>query len=376
MKRMPALITVLLLASSAFAQLWSVTTADFRRQDGVLERLAPAGVLLRESGSTNIPWDQIVSLEQKTVRQIRSADRFVLYTRDGQKLKGMPIQLGDENLTWRSSVLGEIRVPLDGVVGWAVAGAEPPSGGGQEDTVVLQNGDTVHGVIEPVQGGISLAQGTSTTPITWDGIKSVALAKVGSSGDSGGSLRLRLADGSTCLASAVELSGERLRIRRGDGSDMEIPAAAVESIQNEGGVVRFIASLKPAEVRYTPYTQISEDPPAGVQRLDQVKIGDAVFGDVIQLRPRASVVVAAPFDGRLHARYACGNAGRYTDMTFKVIVGSSAVFEAKDIRSPEPGPAIDAPVKKGEPVRFELDYGQNFDVQDYLWLIEAAFVQG
>ena len=43
-------------------------------------------------------------------------------------------------------------------------------------------------------------------------------------------------------------------------------------------------------------------------------------------------------------------------------------------KSPQAGPAVDLAVKAGDEVRLEVGFGANYDVQDFLLLLDAAFV--
>jgi len=95
---------------------------------------------------------------------------------------------------------------------------------------------------------------------------------------------------------------------------------------------------------------------------------------VIQIRPRTVLAYSSPVDGKFHLRFAAGNPGKYTNMTLRIAVNGSLVQEISDIRTSDISAAIEAPVKAGDSVQLELDYGLNFDVQDYLWLLDAAFV--
>ena len=264
---------------------------------------------------------------------------------------------------------------LDEVSGWSAADAAPPAASANEDTVILPNGDAVRGIIEGSEKGLSVAQGTAITEVKWESVRGVTLAKIGAGRPVVAGLRIRLADGSVCLVKSVQLLGDgQLQVERTAGASLKLPLRIVQSIQNEGGRAQFMARLKPAELTYTPFAQFSEEAPARSERFEQVVLDGRTYRDVIQLRPKTIFTVASPVDGKFHMRYACGKSGQFTDMDVKVSVGGSIVADKKGIRSAKPGSVIEAPVKKGDMVRIEVDYGQNFDVQDFLWLLEAAFV--
>lgn len=370
---MGALLTTLGTAAFALGQVWTLTSADFTQVDGTLERITPAAVELSNSKGGEIPWPQIVTLEQRSLAATPTPDALVLYTRDGQKIIGSPVRLESEKLTWRSA-WGEFQIALNEVSAWSPANTPPPTASANEDTVVLSNGDVLNGIIEGTGEGLSITQGVAKTEVKWESARGVSLAKIGDEPPAISGLRIRLADGSVCLAKSLQLVDGELQAERASGAPLKLPLRIVQSIQNEAGRARFLAWLKPEELKYTPFTRFSEESPARSERLDQVVIDGRTYRDVIELRPKTTYTVQSPVDGKFRLQYACGKAGQFTDMDLKVSVGGSVIAENKGIRPGNPGQAIEAAVKKGDLVRLEVDYGQQLDVQDFLWLLDAAFI--
>ena len=111
-----------------------------------------------------MPWPEVVSLEQRSVASVKTSDAFVLYTRNGQRLAGEPDSMSDDKLTWKSSLLSSVQVPLEEVSSIGRAGAAMPPAVDKEDRVVLQNGDVLTGVIEKGDGGIVLQKGDGKYP--------------------------------------------------------------------------------------------------------------------------------------------------------------------------------------------------------------------
>ena len=338
------LLAVLGLSAGAIAQLWTLTPADFQRQDGIIERLTPSGVEMR--GGVTTQWNDIVLLEQHAARAMRSDEPFVLYTRDGQKLLGAPLKMDDESITWKSNLAGEVKFPIQEVRGWAAAGAQLPPESAQEDNVILQNGDVLGGIIEGTEEGVSLVRRDVSTNLKWDAIRAISLAKTAEPLPARTGLRVQITDGSVLLASSLSIEGDRLIIAKGDAK-RGIPLAQVKAIQNVSGRVRFWTTLEPQEVKYTPYTLLSESVPEPSTLLEEVTVGGQSFSDVIQLRPRASLSIASPVAGKLHLQYAAGHPGRFTSMSLRITVGGSVIHEAKGIHEEQPSPAVEAPVREG-----------------------------
>lgn len=369
---------MMLPAGLAWGGGWSVTTADFRQESGELAEVSAQGVTLKEEGgvSRQIAWESIVVMRGPETEGAKSSEPFVLVLRSGQNLAGRPVSLADDKLTWRSELLGTSTVPVEEVRGWTKAEMGLPKVNAKEDYVQLANRDELRGVIDGAEGGVKVQQGAKASgTLKWEAIAAVVLADVGGGGTTpAGGLWVGTVDGSVFCADAIERKGEQLELQLGGKVVAKLPVSGVRQIQNRKGKVSFLAWQEPASLSYAPYTQFGTEKPAGMKVLDEVELGNETFVNVMQIRPKTTLAYSAPADGRLHFRYAAAEVGELTDMALKVTVGEKVVHEVKGYRSPTPGKAVEVPVKKGEMVSFELDYGANFDSQDHLDLLEAAFV--
>ncbi len=373
------LIGVVFWAAVCLGQSWTVTTADFQRLEGDLKAVDDAGVRVQVGGAEQaLPWAQVVSADHAGVKLVSGGEPFVVITRDGQRIAGAPVRLADEKLSWRNRMLGVLELPIEDVSGIVQAAAGTlPAGGGQEDLVVLANGDQLRGIIESdPDGGMAVQQQGTSTKVRWDNVKAVVLAKVGATtrrDETSGGLRIRLADGSVCQAQKLHRDGEQLHVQR-DAGELKLPLGAIVSVENSGGKVRFLAGMEPKESRYVPYVQISDQQPAALKVLDEVTVDGRAYRGVIQIRPRTTLTYVSGVDGKVHLRYACARPGEMTDMDVKVLVNAKAAYEKQGVSSASVSDAVEAPVKVGDTVSIEVDYGKNFDVQDWLLLLEAAFV--
>lgn len=371
MNRQLLAFVTMCIASVGLASQWTLTTSDFQQQDGALRQMDESGV---ETDAARVPWDRIVSLDQRVVDNIKSSDPFILYTRDGQQLRGEPTAVGDESLSWKGMFLKQMRVPLEDVKGLARSGVSLPPQEDNEDRVVLQNGDILSGIIAPADGGVAVQKGSVATPVKWDAIRALTLAQVSNQPASPAEYRVRLADGSVFLAKSVHTDQDEIHIVPSRGAEVPLPMQVVRSVQNEAGRVRFLVSRPPLSQEYVPYVATGAESDEGIKCLDQASVGGREYRNVLQMRPRSRVVYKSPFDGTVHLRYACGNSGRFTDMSVRVIVAGRVISDAASVKSPEAGAVIEAPVAKDEEVTIEVGFGANYDVQDFLWLLDAAFV--
>lgn len=369
-----SLIAGLWLGSALWGAQWTLTDSDLQRRDGTLKSLDHSGARFQTSSTALVPWQQIVSLEQSVVPAARSGDDFILRTRDGQSLSGQPVSIGDEQLLWKGTATKEVRVRLEDVLGFSRADSPLPPPEANEDRAVLKNGDILSGIIGPDKNGITITKGTASTPVAWDALRAVSLAQVGNSSATKSQCRITLADGSVFLAKSIRIDHEQLHMVR-SGDELTLPLELVQSIQNEAGKVRFLASLEPTHAEYVPYAAFSSETKRAPVTLDEASADGRVYRNVLQLRPKSVLSYKAPADGAFHARYVPGNAGQYTDMSLRIRVDGKAILDVGSIRATTASQVIEAPVKAGSELRIEVGYSAYYDVQDYLWLLDAAFIQ-
>ena len=119
------LMTLCAFAGSlCLAGTWTATTADFTRQDGELVAMDTQGVTLGQAANpARIAWRDLVALQQQSSREV-APEPFLLSTRDGQRIWGTPTGIRDENISWRSSMLGEVQVPMEQVM-WTRFSSSP-----------------------------------------------------------------------------------------------------------------------------------------------------------------------------------------------------------------------------------------------------------
>ena len=130
-----------------------------------------------------------------------------------------------------------------------------------------------------------------------------------------------------CLAKSIRVDGEQLQIMQPSGTQMQLPMRTVQAIENENGRVRFLAWIEPTKQEYAPYANFTGAPRVGMKRLDEVTAG---WTGVSECNPDPADVFGGlqkPVSGQLHMRYACGNVGRYTDMSLKILVAGKVVHE-------------------------------------------------
>src|SRR5258706_13383576 len=101
---------------SAFAdEGWSLTTADFKRQNVNLRAFDEAGAKVVPYGQKDeitIPLDKLLQLDRggAAVQQVRGT--FTLYLTSGDRVGGEPIAIANDQVTCRSPAAVDLTIPL------------------------------------------------------------------------------------------------------------------------------------------------------------------------------------------------------------------------------------------------------------------------
>lgn len=367
-------IALCLMTATTLAGPWTVVTSDFRQSTGTLERVDASGIALRQrSGVQELPWRDVLLLRQENVAAPAEPEPFVLHLRNGQRLAGRPAAIDADNILWRSG-LGEMKLALESIHGWAKAGEDLPATT-NEDLLVLANGDTLRGIVDAGEDGLAVDHGTGVATVKWDAIRSVTLAEIGDVKPASGGLIIKLANGSAMRAKELVSKGAQLLITDSSGQQLPMTFEAVAHIENRAGDTSLLAWQTPEQVSYTPYLAFSDATGPAITMQDELAIGQLVFVNVMRVRPHTILRYTAPADGELHLQYAAAQPGPLTDMTITVRMGENTVVEKTGVNAASPAEPARASVKAGEIVTIDVGYGANFDAGDEMLLLNAAFTK-
>lgn len=368
------LVTVMLMtAAIASADPWTVVTSDFRQGTGTLQRVSGDGIVLRQRDAVHeLPWSNVLLLRQQNVSAPAEPEPFVLHLRNGQRLSGRPAAMDAESITWRSG-LGEMKLPLEALRGWARTGVDLPATA-TDDLLVLSNGDELRGIVDGAPNGLAVDHGAGVANVAWDSIRSITLAEVGEAPAAAGGLLVRLSNGSTMLARQITGKGDQLTITDGGNQQLNVALEGVAHIENRAGQTTFLAWQNPQSARYTPYLAIGDTSEPAITIEEELTIGSRVFANVLKVRPQTTLEYQAPADGEFHLEYAAAHPGPLTDMTLTITAGDKPVAERKNVNSAAVAEPVRVPVTKGQSVRIDVGYGANFDADDEMLLLNAAFI--
>lgn len=361
-------LTVLLTCAARADTEWLLTTSDLATQRITLTGIDSAGVrgTISGGGAIAVPLDRFLSIG-RAQREARPVSRWLLVLTDGQRIAGEPVSTANETLKWRSS-MGEIDIPMRTI---AAINGVPSAAPASEDEVRLSNGDQVRGVITELSAESVSVQSAAgeVTPIPLQAVASAVFANVRSPHLNDKAIRVGLVDGSTVSASAIVLDSAQLRFQSFDGKPRGVPLESILLIEQINGPVTWLSSLTPVEAVRAGY--FGDAPPAAdassVQGSPNRSIRAHSYSRLVYDIPRGARVLRTQFaiDGDLP----------YADVTIRVLLDGRPQFERRNVRAGKPGDPLVLDVGSARQVALEVDFGENYDVQDRVVWIEPAFLR-
>jgi hypothetical protein len=377
-------VAILLIHSDLHAQeTWSLTTSDFATRPVSVTSIDSGGVEIvgPEGVNTEVSFDKLLVLERANPSSLPPAKWRVFLTGDEQ-VTGDIIEMKGEDLRFRSAALGEIVLPLKRVAALAKSGVElgeiPQNR--TEDQITLANGDVVRGIIadfSPATLSVQRSDGQSTA-VPVETISRIDLANTGAMHDTAAkTFRVTLSDGTRVDAPAVVLDGTRLRTEV-FSRKQSIPVLAVKSIEQLNGPVVWLSSLAPQEDVQVPFYG---DRPRKSQRnatvLGQpIRFASQTFLHGVGVHSLSRLTYAIdPSFRTFRTQYAMDGELPWADVTVRIKLDGNVVHEQQHFKAGKLAAPVSFDVTNGKTITLEVDYGDNYDVQDRLNWIEPAFVR-
>jgi len=377
---------------------WTLTTADFRTERVGLRAMDGKNLVAREAGESavrQVPLDRLLMIERIGDKAAPLAPaKFIAFLVGDDRAAGEPKSLTGESLTWENPTLGPLTLPVKSIV--SIVRVLPGQDAGPmtsaspttqqtEDIVTLANGDSVKGIIANVSGAAISVQpsgGGDAIDVPLDSVMKVTFASTGAAPVAATQgFRVSLADGSAITATQLRLSNPDQNLGfmlGGDRSPRNVLMSQVAAIEQVNGPVVWLSSLRPIESVQTPFLDMSW--PARMDRSvdgETIKFGDRTFGRGIGVHSYSRI--SFPIDPAMRAfrtQYAIAGEWPYANVTVRIKLDSEVAYEKSDVRSG----VLSQPVLidldgRARTLTLEVDYGQNYDVQDRFNWIEPALLK-
>jgi hypothetical protein len=355
--------------------------------DGHLEFILDSG------GERPVALGEIYKLGRKNLPSTppRSREGLLLIS-GGDRISSRLSQFDDE-FAWASSeALGDLRVPLEFVVGSVFetgldgraleAHVRDLLGTTREtDETWLTNGDRLSGsiaeltaemiVVDQEQGPVTLDRGQ---------VRAIALdpALIGPVRTNRPRLELYLSDRSRITGNPTGVEGGRIILETGFGPLVRVPIDQVVLAYVLGGSTAFLTDSEPAGAQYVEY--IGPVLPFRVDRSalgGPLRVGGFTYERGIGTQSRT--LLAYRLDGsanHFRAMVALDDAaGPWASVAFKILLDGQLAYESPVMKSGDKPIPIDLPLGQARLLILSTDFGTNGNVQDYADWIEVRLVK-
>jgi hypothetical protein len=183
-------------------------------------------------------------------------------------------------------------------------------------------------------------------------------------------------DGSRFVCDSIRTDGTTFRVKV-FGAEASLPSSSMLQFEQVNGAVTWLSDLMPVTSEHTPYFGVAMPP-----RMDRgvtggpVRIGNRSYDRVIGVRSRSVLVFA--LDGefkRFRTAFAIDGNLPLANVDVRILADDKELFARKGVRAGEAVTPLVLPVEGARQLTLEVDYGENFDVQDRLVWIEPALLR-
>lgn len=372
-------------ASIRADEQWILTTADFKSEKVTIRAIDDAGIHIPGSPERVIPMSQFLQLDRDGGTR-GTAPRLLVWLTDGDHLGGAPMGISGESLLWRSPVLGEMSFALKRVRAIQRAAQAPPlnEGSRTEDLLTLANGDSLRGIVSDLTASDITIQptGGEATTVSLAAIVAADFASppgaTSASNDLHRAFRVTTADGTVLTSDRVSLQQRDLHVRLPDGADRSVPLSSVTGIEQINGPLIWLSSITPIENVQIP--SFSQRPiPAQMDRTvqgDPIRFNDREFTHGIGVHGYSRLVFPIdPGCRSFRTQYAIDGDQPWADVTVRIKLDDRVAYEKANVTSNVLSDVVKLDLNGAKRLTLEVDYGENYDVQDRLNWIEPALLR-
>jgi hypothetical protein len=162
-----------------------------------------------------------------------------------------------------------------------------------------------------------------------------------------------------------------------DGKSHSMDLGSVVSIEQLNGPVTWLSMLKPAESVHTPYFDTRF--PARMDRTvsgQPMRVQDRAIAHGIGVHSYSRLTWKLdPGYTAFRTQYAIDGDRPLADVTVRIRSGERVLHEAAHVRSGKASDPVVVDITGLETLTLEVDYGDNYDVQDHLNFIEPALLR-
>jgi hypothetical protein len=365
---------------------WILTTADFKSETVLLKSIDDTGIHIPgDTGAERtVPMGQFLQLDRVSSSRA-TPPKMILWLLDGDHLGGSPLGVSGESLSWRCPGFGDLSFPLNRVRAIQRAAQPAPANDAPrtEDVLSLANGDALHGIISDITDSAITIQpaGGEATTVPLVSVASADFATPPGTTSNPTALqrgfRVTTADGTAVTADSVQLTDRNLRVHF-VGADHPLPISSVAGIEQVNGPVVWLSAVSPIESTQIPAFS-DRVLPAQMDKTvagDPIRFNDREFAHGIGVHSYSRLVFPVDSQSRsFRTQFAIDGDEPWADVTVRIKLDGNTKFEKAHVTSGVISDVVSLDLNGAKTLTLEVDYGDNYDVQDRLNWIEPAMIR-
>jgi hypothetical protein len=307
----------------------------------------------------------------------------------GEILRGEPLAMEGDDLKLKSSVAGDVRIPMS-VVKAIVFASETsedkirPLFSGEQvketDLVLLKNGDVVRASLLGMDGEkVKVRRGDQETELARDLVVAVALDPAlidyKPSADFFGSMQW--SDGSRLSAKLLESEGAKLKATTPFGREFSFDAGELIDVSFRNGRVVYLSDLEPTQETAEPFAD-DKSP----SRRDRTVLGTPlrlhgkVFSKGLGVRSYSVLKYGVAGFARFEATVGLDDvAGKQGSVRFTVLLDDQVAFDSGEMPANAEPKTVALPLKGVKELTLTVDYAKRGDVEDFADWADARLVR-
>jgi hypothetical protein len=192
------------------------------------------------------------------------------------------------------------------------------------------------------------------------------------------SFRLSLADGTIVSADSVSLSADKVKFKTADAVDRAVPLSNLTDVEQINGPLIWLSAGPITQEIQTPYFG-DRTQPAQMDKTvqgDSIRFGDREFARGIGVHSYSKLVFNIPPGCQsFRTQYALDGDATWANVTVRVKLDDRVALEKANVIVGQLSPVVTLDLTGAKTLILEVDYGENYDVQDRLNWIEPAFLR-
>ena len=385
--------------SLASAQEVTVQTLSGESINGKLVSIADGQLAITaEAGAKQVAVDALVSIQFKSEKPAATASSLVQATLlDGTSFYASKLTIDGDSTSATSPVFGEVKFSRKQITNLRIAPevktlnerwTELTGRENQKDLLVIKKSDTdldfAPGVVGDIDdANVKFLLGADELPIKRTRVYGLVFYRPDRPKNSPAA-KVKLQAGDVLNVSAVSLKDGKFALKLLSGSDIELPATAVQSMDFSQGKIEYLSKLEPRDVAFTPFFDDDTERKLFQFRRDQtmdglpLKLGGKAYKRGLWIHSRTKLTYRIGTDfSRFEALMGIDEnlENVHLGHVHVVISGDGKKLLEADVAGKDKPVSVNLDVSGVRDLEILVDFGRNAGICDHLDLVDARVIK-